>query len=319
MGYLKDGGGFGYLRGAGGGVIHRRRTPFLLHKYGLPFLPAARPLGHVSLRRLVSRCRFDQLPLLPVVISCGKNTARVGSDVPGCRGDGEAVRLTVFGFGLQRAVLGTLVRHQNLTEEVGTALQLPAHRPAEVGDLLRQPDDPEGGAVRLSFVSEEDVSRRRSDVKKCVLVLARGYVGLVVVVVDTEEQGRSLEGLCLLGFEGLLLTLPALLLQLLQLLQDSSRLVGGVDHHAQQLQAQAQHLIQQHSTALLMADLVKEPLRRRPGNEASTAHLFEDQRALPGPDGLRQLGDASLVEVRSREAAVVDEYPGAGVPAVSRT
>lgn len=43
-----------------------------------------------------------------------------------------------------------------------------------------------------------------------------------------------------LGFEGLLLAVPALILQLLQLLQDSSWLVGGVDQHAQQLEAKAE-------------------------------------------------------------------------------
>ena len=43
----------------------------------------------------------------------------------------------------------------------------------------------------------------------------------------------------LLGFEGLLLAVPALILQLLQLLQDSSRLVGGVYQHAQELEAKA--------------------------------------------------------------------------------
>lgn len=42
-----------------------------------------------------------------------------------------------------------------------------------------------------------------------------------------------------LGFEGLLLAVPALILQLLQLLQDSSGLVGGVDQHAQQLESKS--------------------------------------------------------------------------------
>lgn len=43
-----------------------------------------------------------------------------------------------------------------------------------------------------------------------------------------------------LGFEGLLLAVPALILQLLQLLQDSSGLVRGVDQHAQQLEAKGE-------------------------------------------------------------------------------
>lgn len=45
-------------------------------------------------------------------------------------------------------------------------------------------------------------------------------------------------------------------------------------------------------------------------------HLFEHQRALPRSDGLRQLGNAALVEVRPREAAVVDKDFGAAVAAV---
>lgn len=100
-----------------------------------------------------SSCRSNKL---------AGNTAHVCGGAPSRRrgGDEEEVGLTVFGLGLQRAVLGTLVRHQNRTEEVGTALQLQAHRPAEVGDLLRQPDDAEGGAVRLPFVSVENVFMR---------------------------------------------------------------------------------------------------------------------------------------------------------------
>lgn len=63
------------LRGAGESVIYGRGTPFLLHEYGLPLLPAARWLGHVSLRRLVSGHRFGQLPLLPVVVGCRDHNA----------------------------------------------------------------------------------------------------------------------------------------------------------------------------------------------------------------------------------------------------
>lgn len=51
-------------------------------------------------------------------------------------------------------------------------------------------------------------------------------------------------------------------------------------------------------------------------NKTSPAHLLEHQRALPRPDGLRQFGDATLVEVRPREAAVVDKDLGAAVAAV---
>lgn len=63
---------------------------------------------------------------------------------------------------------------------------------------------------------------------------------------SAEGRGQILSfcgfWLCLLGFESLLLTFPALILQLLQLLQDTSRLVGGVDQHAKQLRAEAKHL-----------------------------------------------------------------------------
>lgn len=45
--------------------------------------------------------------------------------------------------------------------------------------------------------------------------------------------------------------------------------------------------------------MVNEATPPPPRSPAPSAHLFEDQRALPGPDSLRQLGDASLVEVRS--------------------
>lgn len=55
-----------------------------------------------------------------------------------------------------------------------------------------------------------------------------------------REQTERRSGLYVssLGFEGLLLAVPALILQLLQLFQDSSGLVGSVDQHAQQLEAQ---------------------------------------------------------------------------------
>lgn len=62
-------------------VVHGRRASFLLHKDGLPLLPAARRLGQVALPRLLPARRFGQLPLLPVVTGCGrpagvKNSAR---------------------------------------------------------------------------------------------------------------------------------------------------------------------------------------------------------------------------------------------------
>lgn len=59
------------LRRAGRSVVHGGRASLLLHKDGFPFLPAARWLGQVALRRLLPSRRLGQLPLLPIVISCG--------------------------------------------------------------------------------------------------------------------------------------------------------------------------------------------------------------------------------------------------------
>lgn len=53
---------------------------------------------------------------------------------------------------MNRAVLRALVGDEGGAKEVGTTLQLQTHPPAEIGDLLRQPDDPDGGAVRFPFV-----------------------------------------------------------------------------------------------------------------------------------------------------------------------
>ena len=46
------------------------------------------------------------------------------------------------------------------------------------------------------------------------------------------------------------------------------------------------------------------------------SHLFEDEDTVSRADELRQLGDASLVEVGPREAAVVEVYLGTAVFAV---
>lgn len=53
---------------------------------------------------------------------------------------------------MDRAVLRALVGDEGGAEEVGAALQLQTHFPAEIWDLLRQPDGPDGGAVRFPFV-----------------------------------------------------------------------------------------------------------------------------------------------------------------------
>lgn len=60
------------LRRASRSVVHGGRASFLLHKDGFPLLPAARRLGQVSLRRLLSSRRLGQLPLLSIVIGCGR-------------------------------------------------------------------------------------------------------------------------------------------------------------------------------------------------------------------------------------------------------
>ncbi len=72
---------FSNLRWASRSVVHSRRASLLLHKDGFPLLPAARGLGQVSLRHLLSPRRLGKLPLLPVVISCGR-TADVKDDTP---------------------------------------------------------------------------------------------------------------------------------------------------------------------------------------------------------------------------------------------
>lgn len=61
-----------------------------------------------------------------------------------------------------------------------------------------------------------------------------------------------------LGFEGLLLAVPALILQLLQLLQDSSGLVRGVDQHAQQLEAKARVQIKKKINSRFNWEILKK-------------------------------------------------------------
>lgn len=53
------------------------------------------------------------------------------------------------------AVLGALVGDEGGAKEVGAALQLHAHLPAEIWDLLSQAHDPDVGAIRLPFIPEE--------------------------------------------------------------------------------------------------------------------------------------------------------------------
>lgn len=69
------------LRWAGRSVVHGGRASLLLHKDSFPLLPAARRLGRLSLRRLLSSRRLGQLPLLPIVIGCGR-TADVENNTP---------------------------------------------------------------------------------------------------------------------------------------------------------------------------------------------------------------------------------------------
>ena len=70
-------------------------------------------------------------------------------ECPFCR------QLTVFGFGLHRAVLWTL-GDQCGAEEVGAALQLQAHFAAEVGDLIGHADETNGRSVGFPFVPETE-------------------------------------------------------------------------------------------------------------------------------------------------------------------
>lgn len=72
---------FSNLRWAGRSVVHGGRASLLLHKDSFPLLPAARRLGRLSVRRLLSCRRLGQLPLLPIVIGCGC-TADVENNAP---------------------------------------------------------------------------------------------------------------------------------------------------------------------------------------------------------------------------------------------
>lgn len=81
-------------------------------------------------------------------------------------GGETGLTLTVFGLGLEGAVLGALVGDEDGAEEVGAALQLHAHLAAEVRDLVRQTHDPDGGAVGFPFVPGEEEERNDEDEKK---------------------------------------------------------------------------------------------------------------------------------------------------------
>lgn len=61
--------------------------------------------------------------------------------------------LTVFGFGLHGAVLRALVSNEDRAEEVRAALQLHTHFTTEIGDLICEADDPNGGAICFPFIS----------------------------------------------------------------------------------------------------------------------------------------------------------------------
>ena len=52
-------------------MVHNGRASLLLDKDSFPLLPAARRLGQLPLRCLLSSRRLGQLPLLPIVIGCG--------------------------------------------------------------------------------------------------------------------------------------------------------------------------------------------------------------------------------------------------------
>lgn len=69
------------LRWTSRSVVHGGRASFLLHKDSFPLLPAARWLGQLSLRCLLSSHWLGQLPLLPIVIGC-KCTADVENNAP---------------------------------------------------------------------------------------------------------------------------------------------------------------------------------------------------------------------------------------------
>lgn len=72
------------LRWASRSVIHSGRASFLLHKDSFPLLPAARRLGQLSPRCLLSTHWLGQLPLLPIVIGC-EHRADVENNAPKAR------------------------------------------------------------------------------------------------------------------------------------------------------------------------------------------------------------------------------------------
>lgn len=92
------------LRWASRSVVHGGRASLLLHKDSFPLLPAARRLGQVSLRRLLSSHRLGQLPLLPIVIGCGhttdvENNATQNKSQPVIRGNYTLFSVTGFDLG----------------------------------------------------------------------------------------------------------------------------------------------------------------------------------------------------------------------------
>lgn len=170
---------FSNLWRASRSVVDSGRASLLLHKDSFPLLPAARRLGQLSLRCLLSSHGLGELPLLPIVIGCGR-TADVENNAPknktqplirgnytlcsfdsgrlhscGAGSDARNYRgLTVFGFGLDEAVLWALVGDEDGAEEVRAALELHAHLLAEIWDLVCQADDADGGAIGFPFISE---------------------------------------------------------------------------------------------------------------------------------------------------------------------
>lgn len=90
-----------------------------------------------------------------------------------------------------------------------------------------------------------------------------------------------------LGFEGLLLAVPALILQLLQLLQDSSGLVRGVDQHAQQLEAKGEKVQIKKKNKLPLQLRNSQEKNREPPQQHEEKRNWKDKRRSPSFNGSR--------------------------------
>lgn len=79
---------------------------------------------------------------------------------PQFRPTDQGSALTVFGFGMNRAVFRAVFRNQHGTEQVWTALQLGTNPSAKICYLVRRADDLGHGPVRLASVPRRKEEKR---------------------------------------------------------------------------------------------------------------------------------------------------------------